>query len=97
MSIESFSEEKRLAQQETAELTRERVVEDLRTKPDDFSPLKKYLNREEEKIPKSKPANFAFFELAVQQTDIYREAGLRQAATDSFETNMMIADQLGVN
>jgi hypothetical protein len=62
-------------------ITSEEVIESLRTNPEDLSKLLKYLEAREKEVTSSKET----LNLNIKIAEIYRDAGLKEAALKSFE------------
>ncbi len=76
---EGASKEKEISKEER-EISKKDVVEFLLKNPEDLSLLHRYLDRREGEVKNSKDV----LELNVEVAEIYRDAGLREAAIDAF-------------
>ena len=68
-------------QESIEQVTREQVIDSLRQNPEDLSLLHKFLDKREAEVRDSKDA----LALNVEVAEIYRDAGLREAARKAFQ------------
>jgi len=72
------------------EITRQEVVESLRAHPENLMLLQKFLEQEEARAEKTSKGNL---NIAILEIDIFEEAGMYEAAYNTCEQTIGIAEQ----